>query len=78
MNDEVFKRFMDIITENVKYLREGQSPKVLLFPSYCHLHQEIHSKLECASCQDVVSNVLAHMDQPAKIARNSRTNVVMM
>ena len=65
---------MDIIIENVKYLGEGQSPNGLFLPSYCHLHQEIHSELECASFQDAISNVLAQMDQPTKIDRNSGTS----
>ena len=69
VNDEVFKSFLDIITQNIKYLGEGQGPNVLFLPSYCCLHQEIHSELECASYQDEISNMLAQMDQLAKIAR---------
>ena len=66
---------MDIITENLKYLREGHRPNVLFLPSYCCLHQEIYSKLECSLFQDAISNALAQMDQPAKIVRNSGTSI---
>ncbi len=74
VKEEVLKGFMDILIVNVKYLGEGQNQNILLLPSYYHLHQKMHSELECASCQDAVSHVLAQMDQPTTIARNNRTN----
>ena len=63
---------MDNIIRNLRYLREGQNTNIILFPGYCCLHKEIHYKLECASYQDAVSNVLAQIDQPAKIVRDNR------
>ena len=67
VKDEVSKGFMDNITRNLEYLGEGQNPKIPFLPNYCHLHQRIHLELECASCQDAVSNVLAQTNQPVEI-----------
>ena len=63
MKYEVLKGFMDNITRNLKYLGEGQNLNILLLLNYYHLCQRIHLELECASCQDVVSNVLAQTNQ---------------